>query len=86
MSYIQLPYSLVIKNKKIKLNLPENYTASEYIARLLYIDNSKDPKFQNDAIDIINNRADIRKFLLVKSDYGKKYTGRYQLCSDRWSL
>ena len=86
MSYIQLPYGLVRKDKKIKLNLPENYTASEYIARLPYIDNSKDPKFQNDAVDIINNRADIRKFLLATSDYGKKYTGRYQLCSDRWSL
>ena len=71
MSYIQLPYGLVRKDKKIKLNLPKNYPASEYIARLPYIDNSKDPKFQNDAIDIINNRADIRKFLLDTSDYGK---------------
>ena len=28
-------------------------------------------KFQNDAIDIVNNRADLRKFLLATSDYGK---------------
>ena len=46
MYYIQLVYGLVRKDRKIKLNLPANYTASEYIARLLYIDNSKDPNFK----------------------------------------
>ena len=56
MSYIQLPYGLIRKNeKKIKLKLPRNYAASQYIARLPYLDNAKDPKFQNDAIDIVNN-------------------------------
>ena len=56
MSYIQLPYGLIRKNeKKIKLKLPRNYAASQYIARLSYLDNVKDPKFQNDATDIVNN-------------------------------
>ena len=36
-----------------------------------YLDNGHDPKFQNDAIDIVNSRADLRKFLLVTSDYRK---------------
>ena len=36
-----------------------------------YIDNGHDPKFQNDAIDIFNSRADLRKFLLATSDSGK---------------
>ena len=36
-----------------------------------YLDNGHDPKFQNDAIDIVNSRADLRKFLLATSDYWK---------------
>ena len=83
MSYIQLTYGLVKNDEKIKLNLPRNYTASEHFLRLRHIGNSK---FQNDAIDIIKNRADIRKFSLATSNYEKKCTGTYQLCSDRWSL
>ena len=71
MSHIQLPYGLVRKSKKIKLKTPKNYGASQYIARLPYLDKGHDPKFQNDAIDIVNSRADLRKFLLVTSDYGK---------------
>ena len=59
MSHIQLPYGLIRKNvKKMKLKLPRNHAASQYIARLPYLDNAKDPKFQNDAIDIVNNKAD----------------------------
>ena len=71
MSQIQLPYGLARKSKKIKLKTPKNYGASQYIARLAYLGNGHDPKFQNDAIDIVNSRADLRKFLLVTSDYGK---------------
>ena len=39
--------------------------------RLPYLDNAKDPKFQNDGIDIVNNRADLRKLLLATSKYWK---------------
>ena len=42
-----------------------NYAASPYIPRLPYLDNTKDPKFQNDVTGIANNRADLRKFLLA---------------------
>ena len=71
MFYISLPFSLVRKEKKIKLDLPKNYRGRQYIRRLSYIRND-DPNFKNSVIDIVNNRSDLRKFLLATSDYGKK--------------
>ena len=68
MSYLSLPFSLIRKEEKIKLDLPKNYGASQYIKRLPYI-SREDPSFQNSIIDIINNRSDLRKFLLATSDY-----------------
>ena len=70
MAYISLQFRLVRKEKKIKLDLPKNYGASQYIRRLMYIRN-EDPNFKNSIIDIVNNRPDLRKFLLAASDYGK---------------
>ena len=64
MSYISLPFGLVRKEKKIKLDLPKNYGASQYISRLPYIRN-EDLNFKNSTIDILNNRSDLRK------SYGK---------------
>ena len=52
------------KKKQIKLDLPKNYGASQYIRRLPYIRN-EDPNFKNSVIDIVNNRSDLRKFLLA---------------------
>ena len=67
-----LVYLLVCleKKKQIKLDLPKNYGASQYIRRLPYIRN-EDPNFKNSIIDIVNSRSDFRKFLLTTSDYGK---------------
>ena len=76
MSYISLPFSLVRKGKKINLDLPKNYRASEYIRRPPYIRN-EDPNFKNSIIDIVINRSDLRKCLIPTSDYGKKYSGKY---------
>ena len=59
-----------LEKKKIKLDLPKNYRASQYIRRLPYIRN-EDPNFINSIIHIANNRSDFRKFLLATSDYGK---------------
>ena len=70
MFYISLPFGLVRKAKKIKLDLPKNYGASQYTRRLPYSRND-DPNFKNSIIDIINNRSDLRKFLLAISDHGK---------------
>ena len=61
MSYISLPFGLVRKKKKIKLGLPKNYRAGQYIKRLPCIGN-EDPNFQNSVIDIVNNRSNLRKF------------------------
>ena len=58
------------KKKQIKLDLPKNYGASQYIRRLPYIRN-EDPNFKNSIIDTVNSRSDFRKFLLTTSDYGK---------------
>ena len=71
MSYIQLLYGIVNKEKQIKFNLPKNYSASQYIKRLPYLSNTNDPAFQNSIIDTLNNRADLQKYLLATSDYGK---------------
>ena len=67
-----LVYLLVCleKKKQIKLDLPKNYGASQYIRRLPYIRN-EDPNFKNSIIDTVNSRSDFRKFLLTTSDYGK---------------
>ena len=62
---------MVRKEKTIKLDLPKNYRASQYIRRLPYIRN-EDPNFKNSVIDIVNNRSDLRKVLLATSNYGKK--------------
>ena len=63
-SYISLPFRLVRKEMKIKLDLPKNYGSSQYIRRLPYIRN-EDPNFKNSVIDIVNNRSDLRKFLVA---------------------
>ena len=55
MSYVQQPQGLIHNDKKFKLNLPRNYTASKYIMRFPFLDNAKHPKFQNDTTDILNN-------------------------------
>ena len=70
MSYINLPFGLVRKEKKIQLDLPKIYGASQHIRRLPYIRN-EDPNFKDLINDIVNNRSDLRKFLLATSDYGK---------------
>ena len=59
-----------LEKKKIKLDLPKNYGTSQYIQRLPYIRN-EDPNFQNSIIDIVNNRSDLKIFLLATGDYGR---------------
>ena len=61
---------MVRKEKKVELDLPKNYGTSQYIRRLPYIRN-EDPNFKSSIIDIVNNRSDLRKFLLATSDYEK---------------
>ena len=70
MSYLSLPFSLIRKEEKIKLDLPKNHGASQYIKRLPYI-SREDTSFQNSIIDIVNNRSELRNFLLATSDCGR---------------
>ena len=72
MSYISLRFGLIRKEKKIKLDLPKNYGASQYIRRLPCIRN-EDPNFKNLIIDVVNNRSDLMNFLVTSSEYGKKF-------------
>ena len=44
--------------------------ASQYINGLLYIRN-EDANFKNSFINIVNNKSDLRKFLLATNNYGK---------------
>ena len=71
MSYIQLLYGVVNKEKQAKLTLPKNYGASQYFNRLHYLSDTNDPAFQNSIIDTLNSRADLWKYLLATSDYGQ---------------
>ena len=59
------------KNKKIKLDLPKNYGASQYIIRLPYIRN-EDPNFQNSVIDIINNRSNFCLLWVIMEEKSRK--------------
>ena len=70
MSYLRLDFSLIRREKKVKLGLPKKYGASQYIKRLPYI-SRKNLSFQNSVIDIVNNKSDLTKFLLATSGYGR---------------
>ena len=70
MSYISLPSGLIRKEKKVNLDLPKKYGTSQQIKRLPYI-SKEDRNFQNSIIDIVNNRSDLKNFLLATSDYGR---------------
>ena len=73
MSHIQLPYGEVIDKYRetVKLDLPKNYSASKYFKFLLYIHNVKKTNFQISISNIINNRHDLRNYLLPTGDIGK---------------
>ena len=71
MSYISLPFGLVRKEKKIKLDLPKNYGASQYIIRLPYIRN-EDPNFQNSIIDMRNNRSNFCLLWVIMEEISRK--------------
>ena len=72
MSRIQLSYGEGEKNKKIaKLRLPRNYRASGYFKFLPDLHNVEKPNFQTSITNVINNRHDLRNFLLASRDVSK---------------
>ena len=68
-----MPYGEVIgKNREtVKLDPPKNYRASEYFKFLSYLHDVEKPNFQTSTSNIINNRPDLRNYLLTTGDIGK---------------
>ena len=71
MSYIQLPYGVVDKEKQMKLDLPRNYGAAQYFKQLPYLSDTNNPTFQNLVINTLYNGVDLQKYALASGPYGK---------------
>ena len=73
MSCIQLPYGEVIdKNRETaKLDLPKNYRASKYLKFLPHLHDVEKLNFQTSISNVINNRHDLRNYLMATEDIGK---------------
>ena len=71
MSYIQLPFGVVNKEKQIKLDLPRSYGAAQNFKQLPYSSDINNPTFQNSVINTLNNRVDLQKYALATGPYGK---------------
>ena len=73
MSRIQLPYGEIIdKNREtVKLDLPKNYCPSEYFKFSPYLHDVEKPNFQTSISNVINNRHDLRNYLLATGDIGQ---------------
>ena len=69
MSYIQLPYGYVNEQKQIQFNLPSNYKESFYLDKVPYL-TTKNPMVENNLINLIKNRDDLKRWLLATGDYG----------------
>ena len=69
MSYIRLPYRFRKNSKQIQFNSLKNYETSQYVKRLPYVTN-KGTDFDNNVINLINNRKDLKKWLVATSGYG----------------
>ena len=71
MLYIQLPYGFVKNDKPVQFNLPSDYGESQYYKEVPYITN-KNPTVENNLLNLLRNREDLKKWLLVASDYGNE--------------
>ena len=69
MSYIQLPYGYVNKQKQIQFNLPINYEESFCLDKIPNL-TTKNPAVENNLINLMKNRDDLKRWLLATSDYG----------------
>ena len=71
MSHIQLSYRFMENNKLVQFNLPSDYEESQYYKEVPYITN-KNPALENNLLNLLRDREDFKKWLLVTSDYGNK--------------
>ena len=63
MSYIQLPYGYVNKQKQIQFNLPSNYEESFYLDKVPYL-TTKNLVAENNLINLIKNRDDLKNMVV----------------------
>ena len=71
MQYIQLTYGYVKNNKQVKFNSQNNYEKSFYFEKAPYLTN-QNPAVENNLINLIRNRDDLKKWLLATSNYGNE--------------
>ena len=71
MSYIQLPYGYVKNNNQVQVNLPSDYEKSQYYKEVPHITNES-PAVKNNLLNLLRNSEDLKKWLLVTSDYGNE--------------
>ena len=71
MSYIQLPYGYVENNKQVQFNLPNNYEESFYLKEVPHLTN-KNPAIENNLLNLIRNRDDLKKWMLATGKYGNE--------------
>ena len=68
---IQLPCGYVENNKQVQFNLLTNYEESFYFDKVPYLTKS-DPETENNLINLIKNRDDLKIWLLATSNYGNE--------------
>ena len=71
MLYIQLPYGYVENNKQVQFNLPNNYEESFYLKEVPHLTN-KNPAIENNLLNLIRNRDDLKKWMLATGKYGNE--------------
>ena len=71
MLYIQLPYGYVENNKQVQFNLPNNYEESFYLKEVPHLTN-KNPAIENNLLNLIRNRDDLKEWLLATGKYGNE--------------
>ena len=69
MSYIQLPYGYVKNNKQNQFNLPSDYEELQYLKEVPYL-NIKNYVVENNLLNLLRNRDDVKKWLLAIGEYG----------------
>ena len=66
-----MPYGYVKNNKQIQLNLPRGYEESQYLKEVSYLTN-KNPTVENNLLNLLRNRDDLKKWLLATGEYGNE--------------
>ena len=69
MSYIQLPYGYIENNKQAQFNLPSNFEQYFYLSKVPHL-TRRELTVENDLINLIKNRDDLKKWLLATNDFG----------------